>query len=404
MWASSLSSLVAVSWNVCGGISQADRDDFVHTVVEDCGVRPDVFLLQECALALQSMDLAASGYCAFSDGRQRGNGILLSSRLERSICGQFFNDTAFFIGLHGESPDVRHILVSAHLPYDSTAETYENAVSELLEAVATVRQHYKGLLLVGVDANVAVPPQVPPLCGSFVSAGAASEKARIFLDGVQTWSARLINTFEDLVSSQAVLLEGPGTRRASGDPASGTQYDYIVLHGASATWSRLWQPRASPSDHALLLAQLSAPLSRVNPVPRQLLTRRGWLPTLAGTRLAHSFLDELPEAPSIESVQRVLQRIALEVPVQSRSLEARTRSLGPLLASLAALRAGLEVSDLAQRHANRRAYLIAWRIWRDQRKRALRESAPPLAREAPLAPLGRPTALGSAVLAPTSDR
>ena len=54
MWASSLSSLVAVSWNVCGGISQADRDDFVHTVIEDCGVRPDVFLLQECALALQS--------------------------------------------------------------------------------------------------------------------------------------------------------------------------------------------------------------------------------------------------------------------------------------------------------------------------------------------------------------
>ena len=102
-----------MSWNVQGGVSPADGIDFLSTVIEDIGFRPDIWFLQECGDPVKNIPVSACGYEAFGDGHQRGNAILLSSGIATAVIGQATSDYAFAVALELDNGTVL-ALCSAH--------------------------------------------------------------------------------------------------------------------------------------------------------------------------------------------------------------------------------------------------------------------------------------------------
>ena len=277
-----------MSWNVQGGVSPADGSDFLPTIMEDIGFRPDIWFLQECGDPGKSIPVSAHGYEAFGDGHQRGNAILLSTGIATAVIGKASSEHAFVVALKLDNGTVL-ALCSAHLPCaPASQEDYEAALEGLSSAIRRARGSLAGPVLLGCDANAGPVFSVPDVVGDLLLQGTRpSNRFQLFLELVLPLGVKLVNTYSSSCREDPVAW----TRTHNG---SFSQIDFVGLpQAAEGWWTRLHAPRATASDHCLLAGRFRLGV-RLGIRPRLFLTARGWTPTAAVKKDAWEMLDNLP--------------------------------------------------------------------------------------------------------------
>ena len=159
-----------ISWNVQGGITAADGTHFIQSTIEDLGFRPDVWCLQECGDPARSIPVAASGFEAFGDGRQRGNAILLSSRITSAVVGTGSCDSAYAVAIRLEGSTLT--FCSAHLPCSpASLDDFEAALADIPASISLARGVAAGPVLLGCDANAGPAAPLDPVVGDYLLVG-----------------------------------------------------------------------------------------------------------------------------------------------------------------------------------------------------------------------------------------